>query len=446
MQAARTVNENHPEGSSIAASAPAKSKQHPPAKPAPIPRPHAGWQHYDRYELRNMIGTGSYGSVTEAHDVLLKRPVAIKRIGRVFEDLVDCKRILREIAILNRLNHDNVVKVHDICIPRDLLRFDDLYLVLEIADSDLKKLFKTNVFLSELHVKTILYNLLVGLSYVHSAGILHRDLKPANCLVNQDCSVKICDFGLARSLDLPDPSFDVRFDSDRTSKMKKQLTNHVVTRWYRAPEVILLQDNYSDAIDVWSVACIFAELLEMMESNIKSTCERGPLFPGSCCFPLSPDHKHSNDYKFHTKSNRDQLSMIFNLLGTPSDEDIEALEKEDARKYIRLFPQRQPSMLFESKFRGSSPEAIDLVKRMLVFNPSKRITVEECLSHALFADIRSADAEQLAPQRVRLPFDDWSNLDERQLRYAFLHEIRRYATDLEMPQELLRFSPQRPRA
>lgn len=247
---------------------------------------------------------------------------------------------------------------------------------------------RTPVFLSELHIKTLLYNLLIGLKYVHSAGIYHRDLKPANCLVNQDCSVKICDFGLARTVGKPESTQRLptspRDDSQpvvsvpHTKALKNQLTGHVVTRWYRAPELILLQENYTEAIDVWSVGCIFAELMNMIVSvamtpkdmalpmaiclqkeNCPHHSDRGPLFPGASCFPLSPDHKHAADYKYvcgspigmliftfchryHTRGNRDQLNVIFNVLGTPSDEDIEQLEKEDAKRYVRIFAQREP--------------------------------------------------------------------------------------------------------
>lgn len=250
-----------------------------------MPRPNSDWKVPRRYEVRNLIGTGSYGHVCEAYDSENKRVVAIKKIHRVFEDLVDGKRILREIAILSRLDHYNVVKILDVCVPDNLSKFDEIYIVLELADSDLKKLFRTEVFLSELHLKTLLYNLLVGLKYVHSAGIYHRDLKPANCLVNQDCSVKICDFGLARTVDKPAavqrlPQSPRQSTNEpeqaqqqsvpvvsRTNNMRNQLTGHVVTRWYRAPELILLQENYTEAIDVWSVGCIFAELLSMIVRN-----------------------------------------------------------------------------------------------------------------------------------------------------------------------------------
>jgi len=129
-------------------------------------------------------------------------------------------------------------------------------MVMEICDSDLKKLCRTDVTLTTLHINTLLYNLLVGLSYLHSAGIYHRDLKPANCLVNQDCSVKICDFGLSRAIGDEQPNLGElpntpRGDEDgaqqavpavpHTQRLKRHLTGHVVTRWYRAPELILLQ-------------------------------------------------------------------------------------------------------------------------------------------------------------------------------------------------------------
>ena len=128
------------------------------------------------------------------------RDVAIKRVKHLFDDLIDCKRILRELAILNWLSHPHIVQIYDIVEPPSLKSFDELYIVMEICDSDLKKLVRTDVTLTPLHINTLLYNLLVGLKYLHSAGIYHRDLKPANCLANQDCSVKICDFGLSRAV------------------------------------------------------------------------------------------------------------------------------------------------------------------------------------------------------------------------------------------------------
>mmetsp|Transcript_171884 Transcript_171884/g.550859 ORF Transcript_171884/g.550859 Transcript_171884/m.550859 type:complete len:318 (-) Transcript_171884:945-1898(-) len=266
------------------------------------------WKVPARYEIRQLLGSGAYGCVAEAKDNEKKRKVAIKRAKDLLDDLVDAKRMLREIAILTELDHNHLVRSYDVVVPNDLKRFNEIYIVLEICDSDLKKLIRAEVNLNNLHVSSLLYNLLVGLNYLHSAGIWHRDLKPANCLVNEDCSVKICDFGLSVATC---QSLNAR---DEQLAERRHLTGHVVTRYYRAPELILMQEDYTEAIDVWSVGCIYAELLGMLEGQKYQ--DRGPLFPGQSCFPLSPHAAHKNDTKYYTKGDRDQLSMIFALLGT----------------------------------------------------------------------------------------------------------------------------------
>ena len=138
--------------------------------------------------------------MAEAVHVPSGRRVAIKKMLNLFEDVIDTKRLLREIQILKQLDNRNVVKLYDILELQDPSNFKNLYLILELTHSDLKKLLKTSIFLTDLHIQTILYNLLCALKYMHSAKILHRDIKPANILINEDCSVRICDFGLARAL------------------------------------------------------------------------------------------------------------------------------------------------------------------------------------------------------------------------------------------------------
>jgi len=428
-----------------------------------VSKPHLDWKvPLDKYEIKELIGTGSYGHVCRAIDKQSQRVVAIKKIHKVFEDLIDCKRILREIAILNRLNHQNIIQIVDIIIPSDLERFDELYIVLEYCDSDFKKLFnnpKEPVFLQDLHVKTLLHALLVGLKYLHSAGIYHRDLKPANCLVNEDCTVKICDFGLSRAVGMekqvhlhhfpntPRDGVDVILGTvgapvvptvtpaGTPHKLKRQLTGHVVTRWYRAPELILLEENYTEAIDMWSVGCIFAELLGMMKINVPNPTDRGPLFPGSSCFPLSPDHKHAMDYKFHTRGNRDQLNMIFNILGTPEDEDIEVLEKADARRYIGCFTKREGVGL-TSKYKNSGHDAVELLEQMLKFNPRKRLTVSDALEHPYLTEVRN-NTETTARDQVFLQFELEPELDENHLRKYFILEIQKFHPEVRMPEKLL---------
>eukprot|EP00923_Selenidium_pygospionis_P031410 GHVN01055682.1.p1 GENE.GHVN01055682.1~~GHVN01055682.1.p1 ORF type:complete len:262 (+),score=16.44 GHVN01055682.1:167-952(+) len=232
---------------------------------------------YTLTEPYKTLGNGAYGIVVEAQCTSTRKKVAVKRMTRVFEDLVDCKRILREVAILNRIKHRSVVELLDIIIPEPLDSFEEILLILEIADTDFKKLFLLPAYLSNLHIKTLMYNCLVGLNYIHSAGIFHRDLKPANILANKNCQVKICDFGLARAVsqntnrtpEASDCTEQPESASNATSEAfhnlrGTQLTAHVVTRWYRAPELILLQRDYSQAIDMWSMGCIFGELLQTL--------------------------------------------------------------------------------------------------------------------------------------------------------------------------------------
>ncbi|VTZ68714.1 mitogen-activated protein kinase 2, putative [Plasmodium chabaudi chabaudi] len=387
------------------------------------------------YVIKHLIGRGSYGYVYLAYDKNTERNVAIKKVNRMFEDLIDCKRILREITILNRLKSDYIIRLYDLIIPEDLLKFDELYIVLEIADSDLKKLFKTPIFLTEEHIKTILYNLLLGEKFIHESGIIHRDLKPANCLLNQDCSVKVCDFGLARTIN---NEKDVNIVNDleeneepgpHNKNLKKQLTSHVVTRWYRAPELILLQENYTKSIDIWSTGCIFAELLNMLQSHISDPTNRFPLFPGSSCFPLSPDR---NSKKVHEKSNRDQLNIIFNIIGTPTEDDLKNISKPEVIKYIKLFPHRKPTNL-KQKYSSISEDGINLLESMLKFNPNKRITIDQALDHPYLKDVRKKDIENFSTKKIILPFDDWMVLSETQLRYIFLKEVQSFHPELVIP-------------
>jgi len=197
---------------------------------------------------------------------------------------------------------------------------------------------------------------------MHSANIIHRDLKPSNLLLNKDCTLKICDFGLARG-----------YEETTTT-----LTEYVVTRWYRAPEVILNASHYTNALDVWSLGCIFAELLG-----------RAPLFPG-------------DDYL-------DQIKRTIAVLGTPTNDDMSFIGNDLARKYIRKLPKRNKQNL-KKIFPKANPNAHSLLQKMLVFNPEKRYTVKNCLEHPyfekLFVDIRLSDNE--CPE----PFDwTWDNFE-----------------------------------
>lgn len=144
-----------------------------------------------RYQIVSQIGAGSYGNVYQAIDKETDKKVAIKNVHSIFDDLVDCKRIMREIKILRMIDSPYIVKLHDIIVPKNRKTFNSINIVLEFADSDLKKLCKSSLKLEEIHVKTLMYNVLCSLKYLHSAAILHRDIKPGNILVNEDCSIRL---------------------------------------------------------------------------------------------------------------------------------------------------------------------------------------------------------------------------------------------------------------
>jgi mitogen-activated protein kinase 1/3 len=218
--------------------------------------------------------------------------------------------------------------------------------------------------------------LLRGLNYLHSANILHRDLKPGNLLVNANCDLKICDFGLAR-----------------TSRGNEQfMTEYVVTRWYRAPELLLCCDNYGTSIDVWSVGCIFAEILG-----------RKPIFPGTECL--------------------NQLKLIISVLGSQNDTDLEFIDNPKARKYIKTLPYTRGTYL-SHLYPHADPLAIDLLQRMLVFDPSKRITVTEALLHPYISGLY--DPRRDPPAQVPINLDIDENLGEHMIREMIWDEMLHY--------------------
>uniref|UniRef100_A0A8C0W591 Mitogen-activated protein kinase n=1 Tax=Castor canadensis TaxID=51338 RepID=A0A8C0W591_CASCN len=214
------------------------------------------------------IGYGAFGVVWSVTDPRDGKRVALKKMPNVFQNLVSCKRVFRELKMLCFFKHDNVLSALDILQPPHIDYFEEIYVVTELMQSDLHKIIVSPQPLSSDHVKVFLYQILRGLKYLHSAGILHRDIKPGNLLVNSNCVLKICDFGLARVEELDE---------------SRHMTQEVVTQYYRAPEILMGSRHYSNAIDIWSVGCIFAELLGrrilFQAQNPHNLCRTMPLRP-----------------------------------------------------------------------------------------------------------------------------------------------------------------------
>ena len=398
------------------------------------------WELDEKYTLIKRLGQGSGGSVFSAKNKLTGEKVAIKEVYNIFDDYIGARRMLREISVMILLTHPCIIKIKEVIIKNS--DFNTLFIVMEYAETDLRKIIKSPSFLDHEQVRYLFYQALVGLRYMHSANILHRDLKPANILINSDCSLKICDFGLSRSMetslniterenievkDAVEPGkADILMRElfiDTTGRGKKRkLSGHVVTRWYRAPELILLDKNYDRQIDVWSLGCVFAELLTMMRDNAPYYIERGPIFPGKSCFPLSPDIGNSSFKNGYPASDKDQLNVIMEILGTPCDEDLQCFDNSMAISYIKSFSinEKKPLNLL---FPGSTPEEIDVLTKMLVFNRQKRITLDELLEHPYFQNIRNSELEILATIPANFEFDRSDSMDINELKDIFMRQV-----------------------
>jgi len=299
----------------------------------------------DRYTVTGkMLGKGAYGSVCEAIDNKSRRKVAIKKNKGVFAELEDAKRILREIKLMIHFDHPDIMPLIGVMsVDEDEVEtYEDVYLVMELMQVTLSRVIRKQK-LQTIHYKFFLYQMLRGLKYIHSAGVIHRDLKPENILVNgEDCNLRITDFGLARGVCQDD-------------EKGNPLTEYVVTRWYRAPEIICSKKMYDEAVDLWSVGCIFAEFFL-----------RKALFPG--------------------RSHLDQLKLILLIRGTPKPGTLDWVQDPDAKRWIlRQKPNKGHDL--SKLFPNIGAQALDLLEKMLIIDPTKRISVEDALNHPYLAEL-----------------------------------------------------------
>ncbi|EOY21266.1 Mitogen-activated protein kinase 8 [Theobroma cacao] len=346
-----------------------------------------------RYQIQEVIGKGSYGVVGSAIDTHTGEKVAIKKINDVFEHVSDATRILREIKLLRLLRHPDIVEIKHIMLPPSRREFRDIYVVFELMESDLHQVIKANDDLTPEHYQFFLYQLLRGLKYIHTANVFHRDLKPKNILANADCKLKICDFGLAR----------VSFNDAPSAIF---WTDYVATRWYRAPELCgSFFSKYTPAIDIWSIGCIFAEMLTGK-----------PLFPG--------------------KNVVHQLDLMTDTLGTPPAESISRIRNEKARRYLSSMRKKLP-VPFSQKFPNVDPLALRLLEHLLAFDPKDRPTAEEALADPYFHGLANVDREPSTQPISKLEFEfERRKLTKDDVRELIYREILEYHP--QMLQEYLR--------
>jgi len=332
-----------------------------------------------KYEIVSKLGRGAYGIVWKAIDKKTREVVALKKCFDAFQNATDAQRTFREIMFLQELNgHENIIRLLNV------LKADndkDIYLICDYMESDLHAVIRANI-LEEIHKSYIIYQLLKALKYMHSGQLLHRDIKPSNILLNSDCQVRVCDFGLARSLvQAPD------------TKASPVLTDYVATRWYRPPEILLGSTSYQMGVDLWSVGCILGELLSGK-----------PIFPGT--------------------STMNQLDRIMQVTGYPTPEDIESMKSPFAATMLESVPKARPKPLAEMFPRASS-EALDLLRMCFQFNPSRRITAKEALRHPFVVQFHNPDDEFDCDRVLRISVDDNTKLRVQDYRDQIYNEVLR---------------------
>jgi mitogen-activated protein kinase 7 len=335
-----------------------------------------------RYSPMESIGTGAYGVVCAAKDNRTGQRVAIKKIPKVFDVLTIAKRTYRELKILRHLRHENIISILDVMQPPDdIAAFEDVYVVLDLMESDLHHIIHSVQPLSDEHIQFFLYQILRGLKYIHSASVLHRDLKPSNLLINRNCELKIGDFGMARGL------------SSSPEDHSTFMTEYVATRWYRAPELMLSLSEYTYAIDLWSVGCIFAEMLA-----------RRQLFPG--------------------KNYINQLQLILSVVGTPTEEYIEAVGSDRVKTYLQSLPPKSAVEL-SFLFPAASPVALELLGTMLQLDPKKRVSAEDALGHKYLERYHDPKDEPVCSPPFDFDFEKML-ITKDELKDAIINEIMDY--------------------
>ncbi|KAG0207931.1 Cyclin-dependent kinase 11B [Mortierella sp. NVP41] len=288
----------------------------------------------ENYEKLNRISEGTYGVVYRARDRITGEIVALKKLKLDQEKNGFPITSLREVYTLLLAKHPHIVNVREIVVGDTLTQ---IFIVMDFIEHDLKELMSgmRAPFLQS-EVKTLMLQLLSATELLHENWILHRDLKTSNLLLNNKGEIKVADFGLAR----------------RYGEPQGVMTQPVVTLWYRSPELLLGTKQYTTAVDMWSIGCIFAEFVN-----------NEPLLPG--------------------RSEAEQLEKIFKLLGMPNDKIWPGFSKLPLASHVPNFI--QPYNSLRSRFPYLTENGLDLMSKMLTYDPARRITAEDALKHPYFS-------------------------------------------------------------
>ena len=352
----------------------------------------------NNYDVLRPIGKGAYGCVCLASVTIadnnnsneqIKEDVAVKKVPLYLNELSTSKKILRELKIMKHLsNHPNIVTLKDAQATQ--VRADqgkDLYICTEFIQTDLHRvIYNPQIKLGDDHHRFLMYQLLCGLKYMHSAGIVHRDIKPSNLLTNSQVDLRICDFGLARSLDRENKTLP-----RDPNNMLSTMSQNVVTRWYRAPEILLGSCKYNESVDMWAAGCVLYEMIHQQ-----------PLFQG--------------------KDEVKQIEKIFQLTGTPSVDDISWYASKDACLWIQRQQQYVPIPLTQA-FPHCSPDAKDILGKLLTLDPKQRITVDQALRHRYVSKYFQEDDIILCQNRFSFDFNDSTELNRNTLNHLIQCEV-----------------------
>ncbi|XP_074365183.1 mitogen-activated protein kinase 13-like isoform X2 [Apium graveolens] len=360
-----------------------------------------GYGDVDRYKNLEYIGQGSYGIVYSATDIYTNEKVAIKKISDVFRDVPRAVKVLREIKLLRLLQHPNIVEIKSIFIPPSIDAFNDIFVVLEYMDSDLHKVIASIDNLAAKDCRSFMFQILHAVKFMHAANVYHLDLKPGNILANCNGLIKVCDFGLSR-VAFSEPSKEWHH------------TGYVGTRSYRAPEICGSElSKYPYAVDIWSIGCIFAEIMTGK-----------PLFPW--------------------KTLASQLDLITNLVGTPSADTISGIRNDTVRNYLRKMQIKSPAP-FSKRFQKSSPLALRLLQKLLAFDPKDRPTAEEALADEYFSGLRETQSRpsyQISRDEFAFENCSMSDMEVRRLMYQEILEQHSQLLRKDLPQgQLVCYAP-----